>query len=50
MTLDNAFISPADILSRTAHDSSVPTGEGHMGGFRFDDEMPASPRVATVLR
>lgn len=50
MTLDDAFIRPADVLSRTGRDDEVPTGECHMGGFRLDEEPPASAHVATVIR
>ena len=49
-TLEDAFIRPADVLSRTAHTDDVATGECHMGGFRLDDEPPASAKVATVIR
>lgn len=49
-TLDDPFIRPADVLSRTGYSDEVPTGECHMGGFRLEDEPPLSANVATVIR
>lgn len=48
--LNDAFIRPADVLSRTGYEDDVQTGECHMGGFRLDDEPPRSEHVATVVR
>lgn len=47
---NDAFVRPADILSRTGYNDSVVTGECHMGGFRLDDDEPESSFVAKVVR
>jgi|GEM_PF-3641039 len=47
---DDAFIRPADILSRTGYSDSVTTGECHMGGFRLDDDEPESWLGGRVTR
>lgn len=50
INLDDPFIRPADVLSRTGYSDDVATGECHMGGFRLDDEPPISSTTATVIR
>lgn len=50
LRLDDAFVRPADVLSRTGYSDTIVTGECHMGGFRFEESGPLVENVTQVIK